>query len=57
MKLMISACLMGQNCKYNGGNNRNEFALPPKMKSSQSARKSWAGCRHQGFRPSSGAEE
>ncbi|MCI1654095.1 MAG: DUF523 domain-containing protein [Lachnospiraceae bacterium] len=27
MKLMISACLMGQNCKYNGGNNRNESVL------------------------------
>lgn len=27
MKLMISACLLGQNCKYNGGNNRNEKVL------------------------------
>ena len=24
MKIMISACLTGKNCKYNGGNNRNE---------------------------------
>jgi uncharacterized protein YbbK (DUF523 family) len=24
---MISACLLGHNCKYNGGNNRNEAAL------------------------------
>ena len=24
MKIMISACLAGENCKYNGGNNRNE---------------------------------
>ena len=24
MKIMISACLAGKNCKYNGGNNRNE---------------------------------
>lgn len=24
MKIMISACLAGINCKYNGGNNRNE---------------------------------
>ncbi|MGI5931988.1 MAG: aldo/keto reductase [Eubacterium sp.] len=27
MKLLISACLMGQNCKYNGGNNRNDRVL------------------------------
>ena len=27
MKIMISACLAGENCKYNGGNNRNEKAL------------------------------
>jgi len=24
MKIMVSACLMGENCKYNGGNNANE---------------------------------
>lgn len=24
MKLIVSACLVGQNCKYNGGNNYNE---------------------------------
>jgi len=24
MKIMVSACLAGENCKYNGGNNRNE---------------------------------
>ncbi|MDO5133039.1 MAG: DUF523 domain-containing protein [Eubacteriales bacterium] len=24
MKIMVSACLAGRNCKYNGGNNRNE---------------------------------
>lgn len=24
MKIMVSACLLGQNCKYNGGNNYNE---------------------------------
>ena len=24
MKIMVSACLVGVNCKYNGGNNRNE---------------------------------
>ncbi len=23
MKIMVSACLLGENCKYNGGNNRN----------------------------------
>ena len=23
MKVMVSACLLGENCKYNGGNNRN----------------------------------
>lgn len=24
MKILVSACLMGQNCKYNGGNNYNK---------------------------------
>lgn len=27
MKIMVSACLVGRNCKYNGGNNRNEKVL------------------------------
>ncbi len=27
MKVMVSACLKGENCKYNGGNNRNEKVL------------------------------
>ena len=27
MKIMVSACLAGENCKYNGGNNRNEQIL------------------------------
>ena len=27
MKIMISACLAGEDCKYNGGNNRNEKVL------------------------------
>ena len=27
MKIMVSACLMGENCKYNGGSNRNEKVL------------------------------
>ena len=27
MKIMVSACLTGENCKYNGGNNRNETVL------------------------------
>ncbi len=27
MKIMVSACLLGENCKYNGGNNRNEKIL------------------------------
>ncbi len=27
MKIMISACLAGENCKYNGGNNRSEKIL------------------------------
>lgn len=26
-KIAVSACLLGQNCKYNGGNNRNEAVL------------------------------
>ncbi len=24
MKIMVSACLLGENCKYNGGSNRND---------------------------------
>ncbi len=27
MKIIVSACLTGENCKYNGGNNRNEKVL------------------------------
>lgn len=27
MKIMVSACLMGDNCKYSGGNNLNEKVL------------------------------
>lgn len=27
MKIMVSACLAGENCKYNGGNNRNEKVM------------------------------
>jgi len=27
VKIMVSACLAGENCKYNGGNNRNEKIL------------------------------
>lgn len=27
MKIMVSACLTGENCKYNGGNNRTEKVL------------------------------
>lgn len=27
MKIMVSACLLGINCKYNGGNNRSEALL------------------------------
>ena len=27
MKIMVSACLTGENCKYNGGNNRSEKVL------------------------------
>lgn len=27
MKIAVSACLLGQNCKYNGGNNRHEWVL------------------------------
>ena len=26
-KIIVSACLLGRNCKYNGGNNRNEAVL------------------------------
>lgn len=27
MKIMVSACLLGENCKYRGGNNRDERVL------------------------------
>ena len=27
MKIMVSACLLGEDCKYDGGNNRNEALL------------------------------
>ena len=27
MKIIVSACLAGENCKYNGGNNRNKKIL------------------------------
>lgn len=27
MKIMVSACLLGENCKYSGGNNRNEKVI------------------------------
>ncbi len=27
MKIVVSACLLGENCKYNGGNNRCEAVL------------------------------
>ena len=27
LKILVSACLLGENCKYNGGNNRNEKLL------------------------------
>lgn len=27
MKILVSACLLGENCKYNGGNNKNEAVI------------------------------
>ena len=27
MKILVSACLLGRNCKYSGGNNRNERVI------------------------------
>ena len=27
MKIVVSACLLGENCKYNGGNNRSQKVL------------------------------
>ena len=27
MRVLVSACLLGENCKYNGGNNRDEKVL------------------------------
>ncbi len=33
MKIMVSACLAGENCKYNGGNNLNEKVLQSRSSS------------------------
>ena len=30
-KLLVSACLLGENCKYSGGNNRNEQVMALKQ--------------------------
>ena len=27
MKVLVSACIMGENCKYNGKNNKNSAAI------------------------------
>lgn len=27
MKILVSACLLGENCKYNGGNNKDERVI------------------------------
>jgi len=27
MKILVSACLLGENCKYNGGNNKNDEVI------------------------------
>ena len=27
MRVLVSACLLGRNCKYSGGNNRNERVI------------------------------
>lgn len=27
MKILVSACLLGENCKYNGGSNRNQRVI------------------------------
>lgn len=27
MKILVSACILGENCKYNGKNNRNQLAI------------------------------
>lgn len=27
MRVLVSACLLGENCKYNGGNNRNQAVI------------------------------
>ncbi|MGN1328776.1 MAG: DUF523 domain-containing protein [Eubacterium sp.] len=27
MKILVSACLLGENCKYNGGNNKNDDVI------------------------------
>lgn len=27
MKIVVSACLLGENCKYNGGNNLSEAVV------------------------------
>jgi len=27
MRILVSACILGENCKYNGGNNKNQLAI------------------------------
>ena len=27
MKIVVSACIMGENCKYNGKNNKNQLVI------------------------------
>lgn len=43
MKVLVSACLLGDNCKYDGGNNRNESVIKfvADHKVAQFALKSW----------------
>ena len=46
MRIVVSACLLGENCKYSGGNNENKAVLnfEKTMSLYRSVRKYWADC-------------
>ena len=52
MKILVSACLLGENCKYSGGNNYNQAVcdFARGIRWFRSARRCWAACPHRGAR-------
>ena len=47
MKILVSACLLGENCKYSGGNNYNQavcdFAYPAERPAAHRQRRDEVG--------------